>query len=170
MEEAIKELEKYFPVAVSEMANYDEPALVRFSSVITGFKSDKDSSYWYFTNHSPKIIAWLDQEIENLTENLIQHIFGGDVKHLEKAINLLRSLNWRGEAVTVYGMIISTEDDLVYFQAFYIFPQIVQAELDKIRIKPTEKLLVGKVSEKAAKDFQQRKKQISGLLRRGLNG
>lgn len=169
VEEAIKELEKYLPVAVSEIANYGELSLVRFSSVITGFdfESDKHCTYWYFRKDSPKIIVWLDKEMEDLSETLIQKIFGDDVKHLEETINFLRSLDWRGEAVTVYGMIISIEEeaDLVYFQAFYIFPQTIQAELNKKSIMPTKKLVVGKVTEKVAEDFEQRKKQIAKLLR-----
>lgn len=169
LKSCIKDLNRYYPVTPSEIPAYGELSMVRFSSIITGFdfKSDrKNSTYWYFGSNKPRIIAWLDLEMEDLSEAVI-HDTLSVTEHGRESIEFFRFTDWRGDVVTVYGMVIEIDErkNLIYVQAHCILPQEVQTELARKSVTPTKKLVVGKLTEQVTNDFEQRKKQIAKLLR-----
>jgi hypothetical protein len=163
----LKALEKYLPVAFSEVPLYGEGGLLRFSGLVKDINSDLADCYaWYFEDKT-KIVCYLETEMLDRNDVLLQTLFSKDFPKLFETISFLKSAGWRGSAVTIYGqtIFIDKDTDWVHFQAHYFLPQTFQAEFDKKRIKTTQKLVVNKVTEEQAKDFMQRKEQLAKLFR-----
>jgi len=164
---SLKTLEKYLPVAISEVSLYGEGGLLRFSGLVTEISADFGDYYaWYFEDKT-KITCYLETEMLGRNDALLRELFSKDFPKLFETISFLKSTGWRGSAVTMYGqtIFIDKDTDWVHFQAHYFLPQTFQSELDKKRIKPTKKLVVNKVTEEQAKDFAQRKEQLAKLFR-----
>jgi hypothetical protein len=161
----IKTLEKYYPVAWSELALYGAGSLLRFSGVITRISSDlADGWVWFFEN-KVKVACYLETAMLDRNDAFLRELFGKQMGELFKTLEVLRSAGWRGNAATVFGQTIFADEEWLHFEAHYFLPQTWQAELEKKRIKPTDKLVVNKVSEEQAKDFLQRKEQLAKLFR-----
>ena len=163
----LKALEKYLPVAVSELPLYGEGGLLRFSGTVTEISADFGDYYaWYFEDKT-KIVCYLETEMLDRNDVLLQTLFSKDFPKLFETISFLKSAGWRGSAVTMYGqtIFIDKETDWVHFKTNYFLPQPFQAEFDNKRIKTTQKLVVNKVTEEQAKDFMQRKEQLAKLFR-----
>jgi hypothetical protein len=163
----VKTLEKYLPVAVSEVSLYGEGGLLRFSGLVTKISADFGDYYaWYFEDKG-RIVCYLETSMLDRNDVLIQELFSKDFPKLFETIKFLKSTGWRGSAVTIYGQTIFIDEDTdwVHFQAHYFLPQTFQAEVDKKRIKSTEKLIINKITEEQAKDFAQRKEQLAKLFK-----
>lgn len=165
--DSVKTLEKYLPVAISEVSLYGEGGLLRFSGTVTEISSDFGDYYaWYFEDKT-KIVCYLETEMLDRNDTLLRELFSKDFSKLFETIKFLKSTGWRGTAVTMYGqtIFIDKDTDWVHFQAHYFLPQTFQAEVDKKRIKPTKKLIINKITEEQAKDFAQRKEELAKLFR-----
>ena len=161
----VQTLEQYFPVAFSEVPLYGLGSLLRFSAVMTGMSLDfEDCYFWYFEN-KVKVVCYIEREVLDRNDRLLEDLFGQRLKELHETLQVLRSAGWRGSTVTIYGQTMFTDEDWVHFKTDYFLPQTWQAELDKKRIKPTDKLIINKVSEEQAKDFLQRKEQLAKLFK-----
>jgi hypothetical protein len=165
MEKSIQALQKYYPVALSELRLYGDGSLLRFSGVITRISSDWGEGWVWFFENKINVICYLTHEMLNRNDALIQELFGKDLPQLYQTIRSLKTAGWRGNTVTLYGQTIFADEEWLHFEAHYFLPQTWQAELEKKRIKPADKLVVNKVSEEQAKDFLQRKEQLGKLFR-----
>lgn len=158
-------LEKYYPVAWPELPLYGPGSLLRFSAIMTRVSSDlADCWVWFFEN-KVNVACYLETAMLDRNDAFLRELFGKEMGELFKTLDVLRSAGWRGGAVTVYGQTIFADEEWLHFQAHYFLPQTWQAELDKKRIKPTDKLIINKVSEEQAKDFLQRKEQLAKLFK-----
>jgi hypothetical protein len=167
VEQSIKVFQKYYPASVSDIAAYSPGSLLRFSCVINRFHRFEDGWFLFAEHDNQTLAVFLPNEAFNQTQVLIKELFGPDFKKLSKIQDFLESANWRSWTITVYGQIIFIDEDTpnVYLEAHYFWPQIFQSELDKKHIKPAEKLVVNKVTEKQVKDFKQRIEALSKLFR-----
>ena len=160
-----KTLEQYLPVAFSEVSLYGQGSLLRFSGVITRVSLDLEDCYFWYFEDKVNLACYLERDTLDRNDQLLASLFGQQRKELYETLNVLKGSGWRGSTVTVYGQTIFSDEDWVHFKVDYFLPQTWQAELDKKRIKPTDKLMVNKVSEEEAKDFEQRKEQLAKLFR-----
>ena len=166
MENPIKMLERYLPVAVSELPLHGEGGLLRFTSIVTDQNLDVEDCYlWHFQNHEPKILAYLERPVLDRNDVLIRELFSTDSKELVQEILSLKASGWRGSTVCMYGQAWHMDEDRVHFYTHYFLPQVFQSELDKRKFKPTDKLIVGEVTDRQAKDFEARKEQLAKLFR-----
>ncbi len=163
--DAVQTLEQYFPVALPEVPAYGPGSLLRFSGIITRVSLDlEDCYFWYFENKA-KLVCYLERDTLDSNDRILQALFGKHMKELYETLKLLKDSGWRGSTVTVYGQTMFIGEDWVHFKLDYFLPQTWQAELDKKRIRPTDKLVIRKVSEEQAEDFEQRKEQLSKLFK-----
>jgi hypothetical protein len=161
----IKILERYMPVAASEIPAYGKGSLIRFSSVVTNLSFSLPGYHlWFFENHDPAIIAFLENSVLEKNDQMIQHLFGDSLPGLVEETRSLADAGWRGWTVSVYGQPMAKDEGGVHFLAHCFLPQVFQSELDKTSFKPTDKLVVGKVTQKQADDFSQRRKELSKLF------
>jgi hypothetical protein len=165
MVQDIKSLQKYYPASVSELLVYSPGSLLRFSCVITRCHRFEDGWFLFAEHDKLSLAVYLSNEAFDQNQALIKHLFSEDFEKLGEIQDFLESARWRTWTVTVYGQIIFIDESTVYFEACYFWPQTFQSELDEKRIKPTTKLVVNKITEKQAKDFQQRKKALSELFK-----
>jgi hypothetical protein len=161
----IKTLEEYYPVALSELPLYGAGSLLRFSGVIARISSDLGDCWVWFFENKANVVCYLETPMLDRNDVFLRELFGKEMGDLFKTLDVLRSARWRGNAVTVYGQTIFADEEWLHFEAHYFLPQTWQAELQKKRIKATDKLVVNKVSEEQAKDFLQRKEQLAKLFR-----
>jgi hypothetical protein len=163
---SITALKKYYPISPSEIAIHGQGSLIRFSAIITRFNETSDGWVWLLENNDPKIAVYIDNLTLDSNDKLIQELFSKDeLKMLFKTIEFLKSVNWRNSPATLYGQTILAVEEWVHFEAHYMLPQIFQSELAKKRLKPTDKIIINKVTQKQAKDFMQRKESLAKLFK-----
>jgi len=169
LEQAIKVLQKYYPVSVSEIAMYGPGSLVKSSCIINRLHRFEDGWFLFVEHDNLTLAVYLSSEGFDQNQVLIKEVFTADFEKLSEIQDFLESIHWRSWTVTVYGQIIFIDVDTstAYLEAHYFLPQTFQAEFDKRRIKQTKKLVVNKISEKQAKDFMQRKEVLAKLFRGG---
>lgn len=165
MAQDLRLLQKYYPSAASELAVYSPGSLLRFSCVISRRNRFEDGWLMFVEHDKLSLAVYLSNEAFDQNLSFIKCLFSEDFEKLNEMQEFLESSSWRTWTVTIYGQIIFIEESTVYFEANYFWPQTFQSELDKKRIKPTAQLVINKVTEKQAKDFQQRKKALSELFR-----